>query len=334
MKQFKFNEQAAIEGMIRARFVDKSNVVNTIYSLAKYNYHILGLNDKVNYNHVLKYITDNCENVFEEGIYKDIEGCIKSAKRHTLSTINEVCITQSELDAIKKLNDIKQEKAMFVLLAVSKYFNLLNNKDYDAVFLTNTDICKLARITIPAKDRDQFMQFAYDKELLHRHTWSNSTIKKVTFVSHDENDKVVLKLNEGDFKDLAYTYLAYISPSQFRRCVTCGKWIRCNKQDRRLCLDCGKNTESVDEKDIFKAITCVDCGKTAYVSVLNKKEIERSQMLFANKVSRSISFEKIMPIIPAGMVAKTKHPNNLKGFLKTSKICFHKTIITGTSVPK
>lgn len=271
MKQFKFNEQTAIENMIKSNFVDKNNIINTIYSLAKYNYHILHLRDKANYNHILKYITNNCENISEESIYMDIEGCIKNAKKHVLATINEVCVTESEIAIISDLKDIKQEKAMFVILAVSKYFNALNNKPYDAAFLTNTDICKMARITIPVKERDKFMQFAYDKELLYRHTWCNSTIKKVTFISHDDNDKVVLKLKEEDFKDLAYTYLAYISPSQFRRCVSCRKWIRRNKQDKRLCAECSNSVSSEEEKDSFKTVICIDCGKPVYVPILNTK---------------------------------------------------------------
>jgi hypothetical protein len=271
MKQFKFNEQAAIEKILKSNFVDKNNVTNTIYSLAKYNYHVLNLEDKESYNRILKYVLSNCENIYEESIYSDIENCIKAAKKHILATIKEVCITQTELDIIRSLNDIKQEKAIFVLLAVSKYFNLLNDKNYDAAFLTNADICKMARITIPTKDRDEFMQFAYDKELLFRHTWCNSTIKKLTFISHDEDDNVVLRLGEGDFKDLAYVYLAYISPSKFRRCVSCGRWMRVNKQDKRLCTECSNAAANTEEKDFFKTVVCVDCGKSIYVPLLNTK---------------------------------------------------------------
>lgn len=271
LKQFKFNEQAALEQMIKSNFIDTNNITNTIYSLAKYNHHVLGLQDEENYQQILKYVQKNCEYIFEEGIYEDITNCIKSAKKHKMAGINEVCITKSELDVIKSLNDIKQEKAIFVILAVSKYFNALNGKEYDAAFLSNSDICKLARISIPVKERDIFMQFAYDKELLYRHTWSDSTIKKVTFISHNEDDEIVLKLDENDFKDLAYTYLSYLTPHQFRRCVTCGRWIRVNKADRRLCLDCSKRNSTQEDKDEFKTIYCIDCGEPVYVSVLNTK---------------------------------------------------------------
>lgn len=269
MKKFKFNEQSAIEKMIKMNFVDENNITNTIYSLAKYNYHALHLDDKENYNRVLKYILKNCDNIFEESIYADITNCIKNAKKHKFALIDEVCITLSELEKVESLCDIKQEKAIFVILAISKYFNALHEENYDSAFLTNSDICKMARITIPANERDVFMQFAYDKELLYKHTWAGSTIKKVTFISHDVNDPVVLKLNEADFKDLAYTYMSYLEPHKFRRCTNCGRWIRRNKQDKRLCIECSKNSSDKEEKDAFKTIKCIDCGEPIHVSVLN-----------------------------------------------------------------
>lgn len=267
MKEFKFNEQSTIESMIKVNFVDRNNITNTIYQLAKYNYHALNLSDKANYNHIVKYITENCDHIYEESIYKDIEGCIKNAKKYAFVSIDEVCITESELNVIRGLDDIKQEKAAFVLLAASKYFNVLGERDYDSVFLTNADICKMARITIPVKERDIFMQFAYDKGILHRHTWADSTIKKVAFVSHDENDKVVLRLKEDDFKDLAYTYLAYITPHKFRRCVSCNCWIRRDSKNRRICKDCAD--KGIEEKNTIKEIQCVDCGRSVYVSVFD-----------------------------------------------------------------
>lgn len=294
VKQFKFNEQAAIEKMLKSNFIDRNNITNTIYSLAKYNYHVLSLEDKESYNRILKYVLNNCENIYEESIYSDIENCIKNAKKHILATIKEVCITQSELDIITSLNDIKQEKTMFVLLAIAKYFNALNGKNYNAAFLTNADICKMARVTIPTKERDEFMQFAYDKELLFRHTWCDSTIKKLTFVSYDNEDKIVLRLSEGDFKDLAYTYLAHISPSKFRRCVNCGRWMRTNKHDKRLCTECNNSSDVIDDKDSFKTVICVDCGKPVYVPLLNTKtcRCEECQERYRKDYMRDLMREK------------------------------------------
>lgn len=267
MKEFKFNEKSAIENMIKVNFVDKNNITNTIYSLAKYNYHALGLSDQANYNHILKYITDNCDNIYEENIYNDILNCIKNAKKHTFASVGDICITESELNVIKNLNNIKQEKVAFVVLAISKYFNALNDKMYDAAFMTNTDICKMARITIPVNERDVFMQFAYDKGILYRHTWADSTIKKVLFVSHDDNDKIILRLNENDFRDLAYTYLAYLTPHKYRRCIICKGWMRKDSKGRQVCKNCSDKEDI--EKSRLKTGVCVDCGELFYVDARN-----------------------------------------------------------------
>ena len=267
MKEFKFNEQSVIENMMKINFVDVNNIINTIYSIAKYNYHALHLGDAANYNHILKYITSNCSNVYEENIYQDIEGCINNAKKHKFVSIDEVCITESEIDVIKSLEDIKQQKAIFVILATSKYLNALSGNDYDAVFLNNADICKMARITIPVNERDVFMQFAYDKGLLQRHTWPNSIIKKVLFISHNEDDKVVLRLNENDFKDLAYTYLAYLTPHKFRRCIVCKRWMRRDSKGRQVCKSC--SDKETFKNDNIKVIECIDCGKPIYVSIFD-----------------------------------------------------------------
>lgn len=265
--KFQFNEQSAIENMIKSKFVDANNITNTIYVLAKYNCHIRKLKDRANYNAIIEYITDNCPNMFEENILRDVDGCIKKAKKRTFATVDEVCVTKSELEFIKALDDIKQEKAAFVMLAAAKFFNVFKSTDYDSAFMTHSDICKLARITIPQNDRDVFMQFAYDKGVLHRHTWADSTVKKVAFVSHDDDDQIVMRLKESDYKDLAYTYLAYLTPVQFRRCQSCGRWIRKNNKSSRLCINCAKNEE--EEKDTVKTVFCVDCGKPIYVNLFD-----------------------------------------------------------------
>ena len=132
-----------------------------------------------------------------------------------------------------------------------------------------SDICKLARVTIPVADRNVFMQFAYDNGVLLRHSRAASTEKTVAFVSQDENDKIILRLKESDFKDLAYTYLAYKTPHQFRRCVVCKCWIKRDSKDRQVCKECSKKEDV--EKNTIKLVTCIDCGKAVYVDIHNKR---------------------------------------------------------------
>ena len=266
---FLFNEQSAIENMIKMKVIDNDNIFSTIKDLARYNYFVYNMDKDDNYKSILKYLQKNSQNINEENVYNIIDSCVQKAKKHPFKQVNEVCITQSELQFIKNLNNIKQEKIAFVLLASAKYYNAVRGIQRNTAYMRNSDICKLARVTIPVKDRNVFMQFAYDNGVLLRHSRAASTEKTIAFVSQDENDKIILRLKESDFKDLAYTYLAYKTPHQFRRCVVCKCWIKRDSKDRQVCKECSKKEDV--EKNIIKLVTCIDCGKTVYVDIHNKR---------------------------------------------------------------
>lgn len=266
---FLFNEQYAIENMIDMKVVDNDNIFTTAKDLARYNYFINNMDDDDNYKSILKYLQKNGQNINEENVYSIIDLCVKKAKKHPFKQVSEVCITKNELQFIKNLSDIKQEKIAFVLLASAKYYDAVRGTQRNTAYMRNSDICKLARVTIPAKDRDVFMQFAYDKGVLLRHSRATSIEKTIGFVSNDENDKVVLRLKENDFKDLAYTYLAYITPHKFRRCVVCGGWMKRDLKNRQMCKECSEKEDA--EKNTIKLVTCIDCGKAVYADIHNKR---------------------------------------------------------------
>ena len=264
---FLFNEQSAVENMIEMRVVDNDNVFATIKDLARYNYFVNNMEKDDNYKSILKYLQNNGENINEENVYKIIDDCVQRAKKYPFKLVDEVCITKSEIEFIKKLDDIKKEKIAFVLLASAKYYDATRDTKYYTAYMKNSDICKLARVVIPVADRNVFMQFAYDSGVLSRHSRAASTEKKVLFISQDDNDEVVLRLKENDFKDLAYTYLAYITPHKFRKCIVCGGWMKKDSKGRQVCKECSDKGNK--EKNAMKIGTCVDCGQSFYVDIRN-----------------------------------------------------------------
>ena len=96
--------------------------------------------------------------------------------------------------------------------------------------------------------------------------------KKLTFISHNPEDKVILRLNEADYKDLAYAYMSYLEPHKFKRCFRCKKWIRAKDKKNELCIDCKKENIQED-KSVLKTVQCIDCGKDFYVDVRNMTKI-------------------------------------------------------------
>lgn len=258
MMNFLFNEQSAIENMIQMKVVDDENIFSTIKDLARYNYFIKNMEIEDNYKHILDYLTTNGKDINEENVYQIIDDCVRRAKKYQFKTINEVLITKSELQFIENLNDIKKEKIAFVLLASAKYYDAMNDTQKSRTYMRNSDICKLARVTIPVDERNLLMQFTCDEGVLQRHTFAGSIVKNVAFVSYDSNDEIVLRLNEGDYKDLAYTYLHYKTPRQYRRCHNCKKWIRVDKNNRQYCKECSSNV--TEDKPTIQMKTCIDCG--------------------------------------------------------------------------
>ncbi len=264
---FLFNERAAIENMIKMHLVDADNIFGTVKDLARYNYFVHQMGKEDNYKSILKYLQNYGQNINEESVYQLIDDCIQRAKKYQFRQAEEICITKSELEFIKGLNDIKKEKIAFVLLASAKYYDTTRGTNYCVAYMKNSDICKLARVTIPVADRNIFMQFAYDCNVLSRHSRAASTEKKVLFVSQDDNDEVVLRLKENDFKDLAYTYLAYKTPHKFRRCIVCQGWMKKDSKGRQVCKECSE--KETTEYDSVKMVQCIDCGQSVYVSVFD-----------------------------------------------------------------
>ena len=139
---FLFNEQSAIETMIKMHIVDNDNIFVRIKDLARYNYFVNQMDNEGNYQSVLKYLQKHGKNINEENVYQMIDECVQKAKKYPFKQVDEICITKSELEFIKALDDIRKEKIAFVLLASAKYYDSIRGTQYNTSYMKNSDICK------------------------------------------------------------------------------------------------------------------------------------------------------------------------------------------------
>jgi hypothetical protein len=178
MKEYIFNEKAHIEEIIKNGCVDDVNINKTIKKLARYNYYIKGFNSNENYDAIVEYMDKNCSYFSEVGSYADINGCIKDASKSAWKDVDKITITKKELDAISSLNDIRKEKIAFVLLADAKYDNAYKQKSINLSYLSNSDLYRMARVTMPVNDRSLFLHFLYENNLVEININPTSTNKK------------------------------------------------------------------------------------------------------------------------------------------------------------
>ena len=266
MINFKFNDKVDIENKMQNNYVNQDNLEETIRDLARYNYHILGMNKEDNYDAILSYMTKNCNDFYEEKYFKIIYRNISSAKKYKFRDVSPVKITQTEMDKIASLNDIRKEKIAFVLLAVAKYYNNVSSDNNNRMYISMSDLFKISRVAIPCKERAGYLHFAYQEGILIEHMMVGTNLKIVGFVDNDS--EMVLELGEDDYKELAYAYLNYKNGG-YKHCKSCGKLFKMHKNTpgRLYCKDCGQKEESSE----FKIIQCQDCGIDVVVGVLNTK---------------------------------------------------------------
>jgi hypothetical protein len=201
-----------------------------------------------------------CDIYTEIGYQKIIKGCIRDVTKIAWRNIDAIIITKQELQRIKELNDDRQERIAFVLLADAKYANKYNNQCADISWLGIRDIYQLARVTMPVRDRAPFLSFLYEKQLVEMNL--NPRFNGKTLLYIDDSDDIGLVLTENNYKELAFTYMNW-KYGGYKECAACGRLIRISK-NTQYCIHCSPRYEPIGSKIII----CTDCG--ASVTVLAK----------------------------------------------------------------
>lgn len=253
MKDYVFNERKSVEEMINSGFVDQNNPTYTIYKLARYNHYVLGMNKQQNYDSINDYMKKNCDTYTEIGYYRDISGCIKNVNKVQWKEIQEVVITADELKRISSLCDDRKEKIAFVLLADAKYDGACKGTECDVSFLNNSDLYRFSRVTMPVKDRNMFLGFLYDENLVEENLNPMFTGKKLLYLDYDGEPELVLTGN--NYKELAFTYMNW-KYGGYKECKQCGRLFKV-KKNTQYCKNCIK--ENNIPRDQF--IKCIDCGE-------------------------------------------------------------------------
>ena len=247
-----FDERRDLISYVESGVIEEDHIGRTIYRRARYNYYIKNLTDKKNYNDIIHFITTNSTvGLTDFEIYEFVNKAINSAKKVGLKQVEHIYITQSELDFIASLNDIKLEKIAFVLLALAKYHNEVSGEDNNMVYIKLSEVKNMARINMNRIDFEYFYANLYDKGVLQHNTSPTSTIQIVNFVSHDPNDIIAFELQEIDYLELAYAYLSWKNEGNgYARCQRCNRLMRQGKtKPRKYCEECAKITERENTRE-------------------------------------------------------------------------------------
>ena len=268
MINFKFNEERDIRNVIELGNVNSLSIHKAIWNAALYYTQIEKIDKKIIFNTVVKFMEQHYSDFKYEGYVRAINKCINDVKKYRIKNIDSIKITKSEMNKIQSLNDIKKEKIAFVVLALAKYFNAAYENEKDNFYAKTSEIFKFARISIPVRERDYYLRFAYEEGILKPNYSIGNNAYTAAFVSHSD-EEIVLELNESDYLEIAYTYLNYKNGG-YKRCKTCGRWFKISvgKPNEQYCYLHKSTYKSIGE---YKTKTCIDCGKEFAINVFNNE---------------------------------------------------------------
>ena len=251
------NEEKYAKDLILGKNKDVKSVMKKIGYITRYNLHVLGKDDNDNYTSTVKWMMKHQDN-FDESAYSNaISKAIKGAKKRIFYKIDNIIVTKNELEQIKSLENIREEKVLFVLLCMAKQQALSTGFTDGLVRYTITDLCKMARISVPADDREYILHDILVKNLISCPKKNDTKCLMVNFVDNDGDAELVL--NEIDCQELAYAYLKWKDGKGFKCCKSCGRLMR-NKGSKDICTYCEQSPK--DNTHIW----CIDCGDIVEIS--------------------------------------------------------------------
>lgn len=263
------NEEKYAENLYFGKNNDIKSIVSKIGYVTRYMLYTLKYNDDDNYKDTVKWATKHHNNFNESNYSNLISDAIKKAHKNPFYKIDNIKITQSELDKISSLNDLRAEKVLFVLLCMAKQQSVSSGFTNGLVKYSLPDLCKMARISVPTDEREYILYNIVQAGLLGYPKKNNTQCLIVNFI--DDDGDAVLSLNEKMCCELTYEYLNWKNNGKgYSHCEFCGKAIRQSKSNpKRFCKECADIIGNVP--DDMKVIQCIDCGKPVYVPLLNTK---------------------------------------------------------------
>lgn len=259
------NEEQYAKNLYDGKITEVKSLMAKIRYVTRYLVHSEHKRDEDVYQDAVEWLQKYHDN-FDESYYSNfIADAIKKAHKYPFYHVDNIAITQSELDKIASLNNLREEKVLFVLLCMAKQQAVSNRFTNGLVKYSITELCKMARISVPSDDREYILYEIVQKGLLGYPKKNNTQCLIVNFVDYESD--VVLTIDEMDCAELAYKYLEWKNSGVgYGRCELCKRLMKKSKKNpQRFCERCSHEVGDISEGE--KAIVCIDCGQLVCVSI-------------------------------------------------------------------
>lgn len=160
--------------------------------------------------------------------------------------INEITVTIGELEAIRKLNNLRLEKLAFVLLIYAKIYNIRNSNTLYWVNSPYKDIFEDANIKVTKKMQAQMIHKLVEKEMIECSVIVDCNNLKVLY--HDNESDSHMTIN--DFRNFVLNYLKW-RDEKIINCNRCASLIEKKGNKKKYCNVCAKEIKN-EQNQFYK----------------------------------------------------------------------------------
>jgi hypothetical protein len=164
-----------------------------------------------------------------------MEALAKEAEQTPLVVIDGVDVTDDELSVIVSAKGLANQKMLFSLLCVAKYWNARNPDNDNWVNTRDRDIAIMANLSIPPRTRNGMLRDFRDAGYIKFSKRVDNLNMQVLYCKEGSPDCI----HVTDFRDLGNQYMGFVG-YRMLTCQDCGRLVRLKSNSQKYCATCAR----------------------------------------------------------------------------------------------
>jgi hypothetical protein len=166
---------------------------------------------------------------------KKLESLAKEAESTPLVVIDGIDVTEDELRVVVSEKGLTNQKLLFSLLCVAKYWNARNPANDNWVNTKDGEISSLANLTIEPRKRNEILRSFRDAGYIKFSKRVDNLNMQVCFCMEDSPACIHIT----DFCDIGNQYMRFVG-YRMLNCQDCGRLVRCKSNRQKYCSKCAR----------------------------------------------------------------------------------------------
>ena len=232
---------------------------SAVFVLAKYFYQAEGLKPKAIAEKLDKLLAQLIPDYNALRWEPILEKAAQHAKRRPMVEVDEIVVTQGELDGIDSLRSSRLRRLAFTMVVLARYFNTIHSKNNNWVNVELKELFQMACISATVEEQAAMYRELIDCGFIAYSRKVGNNNAQVLIL--DGSEPV---LSVQDLRNVGHVYQLYCGEPYFP-CEKCGILVRQNRnRTKKYCADCARKPSLKMRK-----YRCIDCNAEVFVVARN-----------------------------------------------------------------